>query len=120
MTTTRGAAARAEGMDVAPAPRARLPADTRLRNSRLERLMVVFILEGGRLLLLREPGGDRVELLVGVALRVLVHHGRLALAVPKLLHQSDHALPVQAGDGRDAARAHAVGAVTAGAVSRQA
>src|SRR5512145_1623881 len=81
-TTTRPLAARA--CNGAPAAALAPAADTHFRNSRLDTLICLSprwfrwpSLARGK------PGGDRLDLLVGVALGVLVHHGGRALAVAK-------------------------------------
>src|SRR6266850_1959800 len=64
----------------------------------------------------RKVGGEQLDLLVGIALGELVHHGRRPRAVLERLHLRHDVLLGQAGQGDDLLRgAAALGAVAVGA-----
>src|ERR1700687_4421182 len=65
--------------------------------------------------LLGQVRSDRLDLLVGVALRELLHDRRRPLAVTEVLELLDEVRLVLTGDGGNGAAAAAIGAVAVGA-----
>src|SRR5262245_28374486 len=116
MTTTRPPAP--PPMPAQPATAA-LPVEaaTHFMNSRLVKVMISSLAGGRRRRCVAGLHGGKVtrdefELLVAVALRVLVHDRRRALAVPEILHRLLELGLVAAGQaGRHAPNAAAVVAV---------
>src|ERR1700687_6519792 len=66
--------------------------------------------------LLGQVRSDRLDLLVGVALRELLHDRRRPLTVTEVLELLDEVRLVLTGDGGNGAAAAAIGAVAVGAV----
>src|SRR5215470_17837665 len=106
-TTTCGAACASAGRGNSDAAAA--------DASTLRRVMAVMIALS---LLLRPPGGDRLDLLVGESLGDLVHDGGLDLAGAERLHLPEEVRGVAAGERRHR-RVHAgIGWMTAAARGR--
>src|SRR5262245_58110306 len=85
MTTTRGEPCAIAGIGSVAA--AATAAVLRRKSRRVLLLGVLRVLTIASLLLRREPGRDRLELVVGVALRDAIHHRRGLGAVAERGHQ---------------------------------